>query len=1541
MEDRVLNSATKLLVSALVLAIIGLPQCAKAGVQTPLPLLLSAASLGADNKNPVAQADELLHEARQAMSEGNLEIADSKISAAEKLAPKYPPFHMGDNPKRARADLDKLLAQKAVGSDRNAKAAVAKSVGTANAATDPSTGHKDAAASAGASAPGADSLAANPSINQLTSNLATQNSTTADLPGIAAPGMNPLNPTSIGLNSRPSAPANNFGSAQGISSGPLGLRAPSSAGLAVNAPLAQGGLQVPGNLSAASPDQEEPNPWEMDAARVAHSAAAEPVRGAARIDDQRAQNQISAKAQSDRLLLEARRALARDDVRNAQIRVDQAKGLGIGYGPMDDSPAKIEALIQKTNNLPTNPATANTESFRRLRAEVWMEQAEGLLRWREYDEAERLAGEVQKLGIEYSPFEPKPEQLLQRIDTAKRAAGLPITDRRALTAAVKGAAATIVSATSVDPAAKQRAIEMAKQARDCLARGEIAAAEQIARQGEMLVPDTAFAPADDRPTLVLLDIQRAKRSNDAGAVRQASNFSNDTNRYPGMTALYNSPADSSRNAPAADGLSQRTPSMLPPTAPNLLLPAPAIGALSPTSNMLPTPENGTGEALRWYHAGVDAVAKGRSDEARRDFRQAYAFQAELDAVTRKQLVDHLRILGDTVDPTLNFDPSVAETAASALIPPEARSGLITSAASGPPQELPGAVSQASLAPLTPLSIASAAKIPVPIPEPLPNNDAPAKLGATGATGQALARQVAAEVSKQQSLARELKTKQPKQALDSLQHTRDMVASVSGLEQPARDQLLRGLDKSINELKQYIAQNASQIDLEERNRKVQQSVDRGRLQKVEVQEKLAYLVNDFDKLMDEQRYSEAQVLAKRATELDPDNPLVTQMNVMARMIPRMAQIHQIQDAKEDGFIKMLAAVDESSIPPSSDFSFPDKPKWEALQKSKYRQLKDDQSRRSPKEQEIEQRLVTPVPVKFEKKPLSEVIEVLGGYAQIPTYLDPQALASEGVGSEIPITIDLRQDISLRSALKLILEPLRLTYVIKDEVLKVTSEDVRRGELIQKVYPVGDLIVPIPNFVPNGREGINGALREGFQRNGWAGAAGGFGMPGPVTVAANEQGANVNTMINPSLMAQMQKAGINVVGGSGQNGSTPAAMGAFGPGGLKGGNQADFDSLINLITSTIAAPTWDDVGGQGTIQPFNTNLSLVVSQTQEVHEQIADLLQQLRRLQDLQVTIEVRFITLQDDFFERIGVDFDFNIPTHTTVPLTPPVAGPPPSYGGVSPSAVIGLDPLGNPTAVQDVQFRQGGFTGATPPFGGFDAATAATFGFAILSDIEAYFVIQAAQGDTRSNILQAPKVTLFNGQTATVQDTTQEPFVTSVIPVVGDFAAAQQPVIVVLSQGTSLTVQAVVSNDRRFVRLTVVPFFSQIGDVNTFTFTGSSSSTQKSSDSKSGTDTSSNSSEDDNSSTATTVQLPTFSFVTVTTTVSVPDGGTVLLGGIKRLSEGRNERGVPVLSKLPYVNRLFRNVGIGRTTTSLMMMVTPRIIIQEEEEENLLGSSPP
>ncbi len=44
---------------------------------------------------------------------------------------------------------------------------------------------------------------------------------------------------------------------------------------------------------------------------------------------------------------------------------------------------------------------------------------------------------------------------------------------------------------------------------------------------------------------------------------------------------------------------------------------------------------------------------------------------------------------------------------------------------------------------------------------------------------------------------------------------------------------------------------------------------------------------------------------------------------------------------------------------------------------------------------------------------------------------------------------------------------------------------------------------------------------------------------------------------------------------------------------------------------------------------------------------------------------------------------------------------------------------------------------------------------------------------------------------------------------------------------------------------------------------------------------------------------------------------------------------MPILAKTPLIDRLFRNIGIGRRTDSLMLMVTPRIIILEEEEARL------
>ena len=90
------------------------------------------------------------------------------------------------------------------------------------------------------------------------------------------------------------------------------------------------------------------------------------------------------------------------------------------------------------------------------------------------------------------------------------------------------------------------------------------------------------------------------------------------------------------------------------------------------------------------------------------------------------------------------------------------------------------------------------------------------------------------------------------------------------------------------------------------------------------------------------------------------------------------------------------------------------------------------------------------------------------------------------------------------------------------------------------------------------------------------------------------------------------------------------------------------------------------------------------------------------------------------------------------------------------------------------------------------------------------------------------------------------------------------------------------------------------------------------------------------------LQQPAFTNLTIQTTVVVPGRRHGAAGRASRqLQEGRNEFGPPVLSKIPYLNRLFKNVGIGRETRHIMIMVTPRIIINSEEEIFQTEGRPP
>ena len=129
------------------------------------------------------------------------------------------------------------------------------------------------------------------------------------------------------------------------------------------------------------------------------------------------------KAQSDALLVGARKSLAVGDVQRATALVEQAKRLSLTYALTDDSPSRVETLVRKHSELVAQRSRGESEGYRHQYAALLMEQAEGLLRWREFDEAERLALEAKKLPVQYNPIETRPDSLLQRIAGERRQIG--------------------------------------------------------------------------------------------------------------------------------------------------------------------------------------------------------------------------------------------------------------------------------------------------------------------------------------------------------------------------------------------------------------------------------------------------------------------------------------------------------------------------------------------------------------------------------------------------------------------------------------------------------------------------------------------------------------------------------------------------------------------------------------------------------------------------------------------------------------------------------------------------------------------------------------------------------------------------------------------------------------------------------------------------------------------------------------------------------------------------------------------------------------
>lgn len=72
--------------------------------------------------------------------------------------------------------------------------------------------------------------------------------------------------------------------------------------------------------------------------------------------------------------------------------------------------------------------------------------------------------------------------------------------------------------------------------------------------------------------------------------------------------------------------------------------------------------------------------------------------------------------------------------------------------------------------------------------------------------------------------------------------------------------------------------------------------------------------------------------------------------------------------------------------------------------------------------------------------------------------------------------------------------------------------------------------------------------------------------------------------------------------------------------------------------------------------------------------------------------------------------------------------------------------------------------------------------------------------------------------------------------------------------------------------------------------------------------------------------IPPITTQSIKTTVGVPDGGTIVIGGMYRVEKSTTKEGIPFFSKLPLLGALFRNKSKRSEQKELLVFITPRII---------------
>jgi type II secretory pathway component GspD/PulD (secretin) len=630
--------------------------------------------------------------------------------------------------------------------------------------------------------------------------------------------------------------------------------------------------------------------------------------------------------------------------------------------------------------------------------------------------------------------------------------------------------------------------------------------------------------------------------------------------------------------------------------------------------------------------------------------------------------------------------------------------------------------------------------------------------------------------------------------------------------------------------------------------------------------IADLIGNARTLTEQGRYREALSVIDQILVIDPGNDYAVGVRPLVEDRADFAEQRKYREDFDHSFTTILNQAEEKRIPYNDILRYPEN--WPDLTETRERSVAAERGEQVG-DQAVAAQLDRRLPdIKFDAVGFSDVIDFLRDLTSANIFVNWRALEAAGVDKNAPVTARLR-DVPFAKVLRTILDDVsggttKLGYTIDEGVITISTEDDLAKNTSTRVYDIRDLIIDVPDFTD-----------------------------APKFDLTQSQGNGGGTTIGGGAGGGGQQGGGNLFGGGGGNGETKGPT-----------RQELVEAIIKLIQDTVASDTWKDNGGNiGSVRELGGQL--IVTQTPENQRALVKLLDQLREQRALQVTIETRFLFVQRNYLDSLGVNFNFSF--------------------GNGPGGVAGNIP-------SPITVTQGSSSFTTPsslntPVPGNLATEAATTpnlstGVTFLSDFQANLVVQATQDEVNSSNLTAPRVTLFNGQRAYVLVSTETAYVSNLTPVVGAGIAAYEPTISIVQSGVVLDVTATISADRKYVTLTLrptlsvletpIPSFSvssfgvgatTIGGVATATTIGAS------------------------------IQEPEIQITSVRTTVSVPDGGTLLLGGQTLSSEVDREAGVPILSDIPFLKRLFTNRGTAKDDQVLLILVKPTIIIQREREQ--------